>query len=335
VSEGLQYEDDQAVHAQTDAVDWRESYYVNFFDAESDLHGLFWQGVRPNAGFGEACFVLYDGDQELVRSVNMHVPVAADIGEERTAADKQRFECLEPWRHWRASYQDGDTTATVDWHMLSSVCDWQWGPDAKRFEHAGRVHVEAEVGGRSISFDGFGQRDRAWGRRNYSPMTFTWWWVAQFPDEVAVQAFIAQLDDGSQGMMGYLHQDGETRNIVSMDVTDIEMGPHGGPAVAGKMLVVDELGRRLECTGIELMHGLTFGTAPGGSQLEEHDPSENAKSRMYLSFYKFTRADGVVANGMIDNNVLHRPDGDYPTELHFEGESATVILGHGNEAAAR
>jgi hypothetical protein len=325
MSEPLTHDDDAAIHTPTSAIDWRESYYVNFFDSESNLHGLFWQGVRPNAGFGEAVFVLFDGHTELIRSINMHVPVAADIREERMFLGNNRWECVEPWEHWRAQYSDGVSHVNVDWRRLTAVCDWEWGPDAKRYEHAGRVHVEGVVGGRSISFDGFGQRDRAWGRRNYAPIDFSWWWVAQYPDEVAVQAYVAKGSDGSESMKGYLHIDGETRSIASFDVTGIRLSPHGGPPAAAHHRVVDDLGRELESTSCELLNPLTFGTDEGGSQLTERDPSENSRNRMYLSFLKFVRSDGVAVNGMIDNNLTHRTDGNYPTEIHVGGVVSSVL----------
>jgi hypothetical protein len=334
MSDPLTFEDDASIHAPTSAVDWRESYYVNFFDSESDLHGLCWQGVRPNAGFGEAVFVLFDGHTPLIRTVDMHVAVAADIGEERLAIGNNRWECLEPWERWQVEYADAASQVTVDWRILTAVCDWHWGPDAKRYEHAGRVHVEGAVGGRSISFDGFGQRDRAWGRRNYAPIDFSWWWVAQYPDEVAVQAYAATASDGSQSMKGYLHMDGETRDIVSVDVTGIELSPHGGPPTAGHQLVVDDLGRQLESTDCELLNPLTFGTDKGGSQLSERDPSEDVHNRMYLSFLKFRRSDGVAANGMIDNNLTHRGDGDYPTEVHVSGDISSNLYHHAVEEKA-
>jgi hypothetical protein len=326
VNDRLKYDDDASIHECTGAIDWRESYYVNFFDTESDLHGLCWQGARPNAGYGEAVFVLFDGDTALIRDVDMHVPVARDIGVERMALGHERWECLEPWNRWRVVYEHEDASVSVEWERFSAVCDWEWGPDARRYEHAGRVHVEGRVGDREVRFDGFGQRDRAWGRRNYAPIDFSWWWVAQYPDETAVQAYIAKGDDAAELLMGYLHMNGETRSIVSMDVSGIRLSPTGGPPMAAHQVVVDDLGRSIESKECQLLNALTFGTDPGGSQLSERDPNQGDRSRMYLSFLKFPRIDGVVANGMIDNNLTHRAAADYPTELHVRGTSATQLF---------
>jgi hypothetical protein len=326
----LEFHDDAAAHAQEGVSDFRESYYVNFFDRDTDLHGLCWQGVRPHARAGEVVFVLFDGPDALIRSVAMDVPVAPDVGNERVELNGTRWECIEPWAHWRITHAGDDATASVDWHQMHAPCEWDWGPPgARRFEFAGRVHVEAQVGGRSVSFDGFGQRDRAWGPRNYSPIDFSWWTVVQFPDEVAVQAYGIILKDGTKQIIGYLHQDGLTRNIVDLEISGIELSAGGGPPVAARHVLTDDIGRTLELVSCEQLNALTFGTDATGTALTERSPTEGAASRMYLSFYRFTRADGAVANGMIDNNVRHRADGVYPERLHVSGESRSRLLEYG------
>ncbi|MEA2166764.1 MAG: hypothetical protein QOF76_64 [Solirubrobacteraceae bacterium] len=306
----LAYEDDAASHERTASPVFRESYYCNFADPHSDLHGVAWQGVRPNAGAGEAVFVLFDGDTPLIHSLQMHEPVAADIGDERTAIGNQRFECVEPWSHWRVHYGDERATATVDWRQLSRTCDWEWdklmegNPDfaAKHYQAAGRVTVDAVVDGRHISFEGFGERDRAWGPRNYDPIDFGWWMTIQFADAVCAHAFV-QLFEGEYRLAGFLHKDGETRDLVSFEATDVVYDGEGGPAAGGRQLLTDDLGRTLDLVSTDLVNQLSFGTVTDGVQLRAADPGAQARGRLYLTFQQMTRADGMVGRGMIDNNL--------------------------------
>lgn len=300
----LTFDDDENVHEVTDSIDWRESYYVNFFDTESDLNGLAWQGVRPNAGVGEAAFVLYDGDKPLIRSVSFHIPVAKDIGPERAALGNQEFVCVEPWKNWQIRFDDGTDRAVVDWKQLSGNCDWDWeGTNSKHFQTAGRVDVEAVVDGRTIRFSGFGERDRAWGPRNYSGTTFTWWQTVQFPDAVAAHVFTSKVPGGSHDnhrLMGYLHQDGETFPLASFTASEVVYGDHaGGPPVGGKLELVDTKGRALSIAKIEPLHQLNF--VSDGAQVEdrEPEPGENV-TLMHFTFDRFVRSDGSVGRGMID-----------------------------------
>lgn len=300
----LHDDDDATVHEVTAAEDWRESYYCNFADPGSGLHGVAWQGVRPNMGRGEAVFVLYDGDRPLIHSVDMSIPVPRDIGPERVGLGNQRFECVEPWRRWNVHFDGGTDSVTVRWSQLSETCDWDWEDltgGSKHFQAAGRIHVEATVGGERLEFTGFGERDRAWGPRNYDPIEFSWFVVAHFPDEVAVHGFV-QLVGGEYRLMGYLHAAGRTRPLVRFRADDVVYDPADGPAASALQTFVDDEGRAVSVRS-RCVHHLSFGTAEGGAELQERDPGEQAEGRMYLTFQRFTRTDGVEGSGMIDNNL--------------------------------
>lgn len=300
----LNFDDDAKDHEITDAEDWRESYYCNFADPNSGLHGVAWQGVRPNMGRGEAVFVLYDGDRPLIHSVDMAVPVKQDVGPERAALGNQRFECVAPWRRWKVFFDNGTDSVSLDWTQLTETCDWDWEDltgGSKHYQGAGRVEVRGEVGGRHIEFSGFGERDRAWGPRNYDPIEFSWWVVAQFPDEVAVHAFV-QLVGGEYRLMGFLHRDGRTRPLAQYRAEDAVYDPQNGPALSATQIFVDDEGREVR-TRCERVHYLSFGTAEGGAELEERDPGDQVTGRMYLTFQRFTRSDGAEGRGMIDNNL--------------------------------
>jgi hypothetical protein len=324
----LAYDDDAKSHEVTDAPDWRESYYCNFADPNSGLHGVAWQGVRPNTGRGEAVFVLYDEDTPLIHAVDMAVPVPADVGAERAGLGKQRFECVEPWRRWNVHYSDGANAAKVEWTQLTQTCDWEWEDltgGSKHYQGAGRVNVEATVAGRHLQFTGFGERDRAWGPRNYDPIEFSWWVVAQFPDEVAVHGFV-QLLDGAYRLHGYLHADSRSRPLVRFRADDVVYDPPNGPAAHSRLTFVDDEGREVRVPESRRIHHLSFGTSEGGADLQERDPGEQATGRMYLTFQRFTRDDGLVGRGMIDNNLRV---GTAPREFQADLPNHSTLYDYG------
>ena len=298
----LHFDDDKLPHAKNDEHDWRESYYCNFFDQNSNLCGVFWQGVRPNAGHGEAVFLLCDGPTDLIRSVDMKVKVEADKPEERHRAGKSTFTCVEPWKHWIIRYEDGDDWFELDWKQMTDVCDWEWEDitNSKHFQLAGKVVGKGNVGGREISFTGYGERDRAWGARNYAPLKVSFWNVIQFPDDSAMHAFALQIPDGGYRLHGFLHKDGRTRPIVRFEADTVYQSPKGPPET-GKLRYEDDEGRVVEIAEFKRKNHLGFGaTHDDGGQLEE-DQSK-AQSLMFLTFQRFTRSDGLVGNGMIDYN---------------------------------
>jgi hypothetical protein len=298
----LSYDDDAAIHELTDNTDWRESYYLNFHDSTSDLHGVIWQGVKPNRERGEAVLCLWDDTTPLIYSIDMAVPVARDIGAER-AAINAAFTCPEPWDRWDVDYRKAGDELHIEWTRLSETCDWEWGDltDSKHFQAAGRVHVTGTVGGRAIDFQGYGERDRAWGPRNYDPIEFSWFVVAQWPDDVAVHAF-AQRIDGDYRLMGYLHADGKTAPLTEFDASSVTYEPTDGPAKTSHLRWTDTLGRQVEAD-VERINTLSFGTSSGGSDLGATEPGSQAKGLMYLTTQTYLRPDGVLGKGMIDNNL--------------------------------
>jgi hypothetical protein len=319
----LTFDDDATPHAKSGAADWRESYYCNFFDNDSDLCGLFWQGVRPNTKNGEAVFLLFDGSKDLVRAVDFNISWPQDQPERRRSVGPQTFTCIEPWNRWRAQYKAGADQLTVDWTRLSAVCDWEWGDlisDSKHFQAAGKVNVEGIVGGRRIRFAGYGERDRAWGDRNYGALRVCFFFTIQFRDDVALHTFVLlNPASGKYLLIGYLHKDGVTRGLASFDGNFSYAGPNGVPA-KGRATFVDDTGRKAEMT-FEVMNYLGMGTEPNGAELIED--IRGSKNIGYLSMQRFVRQDGVEGRGMIDHNFWA---GESPESVHATAPPLFSVL---------
>jgi hypothetical protein len=322
--------DDLAAHEKNDALAWRESYYCNFFDHESDLHGLAWLGVRPNDERGEVLFALFDGEETLLRHIDFKVPVSRDIGDERRRLGPLEFVPLEPWNHWAIRFDDGDSKIEIDWTQVSAMCDWEWEDitNSKHYQGAGRIKVSGNVGDRPIEFSGFGERDRAWGERDYGFWTFVWWLVVQFPDETASHVFLMRDGDGNDRIHGYLHKDGETRNVASYEA-DVEYTPNGGPPERARHKIVDEGGRELILDETNRMHFFSF--SADGPQVEDQPPEDMERGRMFWTFHRFTRDDGAIGRGMIDYVFW---SGNQPEQIRATGPARSSIYEFGLPAGA-
>jgi hypothetical protein len=298
----LVHDDDAQPHQKTTGNDWRESYYCNFFDQRSDVCGVFWQGTRPNSGHGESVVLICDGAKDLVRSLDFKVPVPKDVPEDRRINGAARFTCVEPWKHWTVGYEKGEDRFLLDWRQMSDVCDWEWEDltNSKHYQLAGKVRGSGKLGGRTLDFVGYGERDRAWGDRNYGPLKVSFWTVAQFPDDVAVHAFALLLPDGSYRLHGYLHKDNRTCGLARFEADTI-YGGERGPPENGKIRYIDDAGRTLDIAAFERKNHIALGAAPtDGAQLGTE--TSKSQSLMFLTLQRFKRADGVVGNGMIDYN---------------------------------
>ncbi len=326
ISKELKFEDDDAYHAIGDHPDWRESYYVNFVDPDSDLVGVAWQGAKENQGLGDAVFLLCDGKGDLIRSVKMGMPLPAGSDPGRQLGP-QRFVCHEPWSHWSAHFDDGESKIDIDWNQLSDTCDWNWEDltNSKHFQAAGTVHVKGVAAGRAIDFKGYGERDRAWGARNYGPLSFSVFMTAQFPDDVAVHSFILRDESGGYRLFGYLHKDGETRDLARCEASFRYDGDRG-PPIGGSYRLVDEAGRELEIADFSHINHVAFGGHGDGSKLA--GDLETAKNLMFLTFQKFERSDGVSGKGMIDLNVW---PGQQQAEFTAVSPSYSTLYSYGRK----
>jgi hypothetical protein len=315
----LDFADDDSLHQTGLAEEWRESFYCNFFDSESRFYGTVWQGVRPNQQCAEAVFLLFDRTETLIESVETKLFIPSDIGEERRALGHQRFECVEPWRHWRVHYDDGSSRLTIDWEQMSKICDWDTaeptsnGPDpflgaARHYEAAGRITVTGRVHGEDVSFTGFGERDRAWGPRNYGRLRFGWWQTIQFPDGEASHVFVVQDKGDEFKLYGFLHRDGETRQAVEY-TCEAGYDGEGGPPVSSRQRLVDDAGRVLVIDSMTTLQVLSFATEADGSNIEERGVASDEEKAYHWTWQEFLRADGVVGRGMIDHN--HWPGSQY------------------------
>ncbi|WP_128970197.1 DUF7065 domain-containing protein [Rhodococcus opacus] len=324
----LVYEDDASIHPVGPEPDWRESYYLNFASIDGDISGIVWQGVRPNSCRGEAVFVLYEGDTPLLHSVNMQVDVPADVGTERTRLGHQEFECVDPWRHWRVTYDDGTDRVALDWTQISDTCNWHWQDlqSSIHYQGSGRVEGVAVIKGREIPIVGYGDRDRAWGKRNYGPLKFAVNFFSQFDDESMLHAFVLLDAAGHERLHGYLHRDGVTRDLVEYDADFIYL-EEGRPPAAARHRAKDTDGREIEISETHLRHALEYATAVDGANLEGGTSApKGAGSRMFLASYWYLQPTGERGVGCIDMNFWN---GHQQNQVRARGPLYSKLYGFG------
>jgi hypothetical protein len=314
----LRQSDDATIHEASDALDWRESFYVNFFDTESRFYGAAWQGLRPNAGVAEAAFLLFDREQAVVRSVELALRVPGDT--DRRRLGHQQFTCLSPWQHWRVDYDDGTAKLQIEWTQTSATIDhdptgapgraaddYVAAPAdeasfyrvAQHYEATGTISCTGEIDGEPVSFTGFGTRDRAWGPRDYGLMRFMWWQTVQFPDGAAAHVMLLQDADDDMRLFGMVHRDGRSRPAVAASC-DVRYDGENGPPIPGSQRFVDDEGRSIVITAAEPMQIQPFAILPDGKDLEARRVTSDAEKAYFWTWQRFTREDGVVGHGMID-----------------------------------
>ncbi|MEV4420147.1 hypothetical protein AB0L40_09260 [Patulibacter sp. NPDC049589] len=313
----LTHDDDATIHQAGEVPEWRESFYVNFADTESRFYGAAWQGLRPNVGVAEATFLLFDRKTARVRSVDTALQVPGDS--DRRSLGNQRFECIDPWSHWRVHYEDDAAKLQIDWRQTTATIDHDPtgtpGQDvdgelpedeasfyrvAKHFEATGTIDCVGEIDGEPIAFTGFGTRDRAWGPRNYGLLRFMWWQTVQFPDGDAVHVMLLRDADDAINLFGMLHRDGRSLPATIAEVDVAYDDAVTGAPVSGSQRFVDVEGRELVITGMEPMHVAPMTILADGTDVVPRRVESPDEKVYFWTWQRFVRSDGVVGHGMVD-----------------------------------
>ena len=241
---------DERLHPVEDpSPHWSDSLYFNAWDRGTDafvMTRIAVLGNQPRVTGGMIVWV----DGELTygygRELDQIPPTDWDV----MSTDGLTYRMLESGQAWAVQLDDGEAKAHLEWHGLSpatSYDDHPLGPLPKavawgHYEQSCRVSGDLVVGGRTIAFDGFGQRDHSWGFRHWAGL-HQWHWVTGFlSDGRCFNLFEVHTHDGATSINGFVH------------------GPSGDAYVTGADRVLVE-----DADGGAARYRMTLATADGGT----------------------------------------------------------------------
>jgi hypothetical protein len=161
---------DDYLHSPKAHPDWRESFYFNWVDLESEISGFSTIGVLPHQPKREFVFALFvQGNPEFYFAE----PKEA-LPEKFTSVlddGTLSYELVKPFSDWRIHYTSPRLRADLRWQQRFPACDFgtgsgtSWG---RHLEQSGIVtgHI-TYPNGRTHHLKGYGQRDKSWGVRNW------------------------------------------------------------------------------------------------------------------------------------------------------------------------
>jgi len=269
--------DDEKSHSPSDRKDWRESYYFNFVDMESGVSGFTTIGLLPHVHRREFVFALFHRDKRHFYYQEPATPFSLDSMESLNDG-RLRFDLVEAMKQWRITISSGELRADLKWTSRfpplnfgeCSGTSWEG-----HFEQSGLVAGSLQVGDLTLSINGFGQRDKSWGSRN--------WHIDQW------YALHAQFREFSIGLR---HDTLEGNSVVSGGISSVSGG--------------------VPITSIDVE--TEYGTDPGlpigaTTRIGCRDGSRyvlNSKLLSPLSFVKFSRRFPGGTTELLEAMALHR-----------------------------
>lgn len=212
-------------------LDWREHWWMSFFDHTSNVHGKIWMGAVPNRKTGFAYCSLFIGDQQLFF---FHDPEVDTTNYVPATVGPITFQCISPFREWAVRFSSGEASVELEWEAIAPVYDWSWGEasNSRRIEQPGRVRGQIRYKGEVIKVDGVAQRDRSWGlrRQGVEILEAATSWTLFSERDVQAAAIIRTLS--KTFLFGYRIQDGDCQLIDSLEIVRLRAYPGGPPLTA-------------------------------------------------------------------------------------------------------
>lgn len=267
VAEPVEARDD-ATHEHGGAPGWRERISFNFFDRAAGFGGIARVEFRPGERIAEG------GIQIFVPGG----PIATVLAREDTpgggsSVGRIRLDRIEPLARWRLRCKDtalifgkgsgsrAGAAAPIDMDLGFEAWTPATGSVARRkavddlgfvqvvssghLEQAGRYSGRIRVGGRAVSFEGAGSRDRSWGARDLTGHHTARWFAVAFGPTLAFGIHVVSLGE-RQLRHGWVHADGEQRDVA---VVHLETEERGSAVTGFRMIVTDAAADRYELTG--------------------------------------------------------------------------------------
>jgi hypothetical protein len=173
---------DDFLHQPSDEQKWRESYYFNWVDLNNNISGFSTIGIVPNESRREFVFLLfYNGNREFYYQEPKLEDYVDDINS-MLQYKKLSYKLIKPLKTWQISYKSRKVEINLIFDTRFFLYDF--GKDSSASWHRHFEASEIVTGeiifndGTSKKINGYGQRDKSWGFRDW--FQFEKWYATHF-----------------------------------------------------------------------------------------------------------------------------------------------------------
>jgi hypothetical protein len=164
-------ENDDFLHQPDDTLKWRESYYFDWADISNKISGFSTIGIVPNENRSEFVFFLFFNDK---REAYYREPSLKNFTDNiRIMLQEKRlsYKLIKPMKKWEINYKCPKFSFTIRFKGRFPTC--YFGKDAsaswhQHFETSGVISGEIKFKNNQVrKINGYGQRDKSWGYRDW------------------------------------------------------------------------------------------------------------------------------------------------------------------------
>jgi len=174
--------EDELLHKPTDELKWRESYYFNWTDLANKISGFSTIGIVPNENRREFVFLLFLEDRN---EIYYKEPPLQEYDKDMNVMlrdKKLSYTLIKPFKKWDISYKSRKIQLEITFETRFPTHNF--GKDSSKswhqhFESSGTITGKlTNNDGKIIQINGYGQRDKSWGFRNWHQ--FDKWYAGHF-----------------------------------------------------------------------------------------------------------------------------------------------------------
>lgn len=270
-------DEDERLHPVEDpSAHWSDSLYFNAWDPATSTFLMSRIAVRANAPQVTAGMIVWV-DGMPVHGYGHELDHVPPTDWDVMGVGGLTYRMLQSGQAWALQLADGEARAHLEWHGRSPATHYDGHPAGPlpravawgHYEQTCDVRGDLVVGGRSIRFDGFGQRDHSWGHRHWAGLE-QWHWVTGFlADGRGFNLFEVLEHDGTTTINGFLHGPTGDEYVVASS-RELERSEDGG-AERYRVVLQGEGGGALEVVGTRGGLSIPVQPAPDGDPVVVHE----------------------------------------------------------------
>lgn len=162
---------DELLHRPDDRQKWRESYYFNWVDAENHISGFTTIGILPNEKKREFVLLLFIDNEIEVHYQEPPLESFVDDINKMLTDNILTYQLVKPFQTWKILYTSTKLELKLKWETRFPTFDFGKDSSASwhgHFEASGKVKGTIKFkDGTKRSINGYGQRDKSWGYRDW------------------------------------------------------------------------------------------------------------------------------------------------------------------------
>jgi hypothetical protein len=213
-------EEDEYLHKPGKSNNWRESYYFNWVDLKNEVSGFTTLGILPNKGKRELVFILfYDNKMEVYYREPDTVVADKDFSS-LIKDNKLQYKLIDPLDKWMIHYNSRKIEVNIKFNTRFPI--HHFGEDSsaswhQHFEASGKIQGSIKLrDGSVIQLNGYGQRDKSWGFRDWHQ--FDQWFAGHFQFENWSAGFRKDFYSNTYQLSGYISTKKKTIPIEKMQI---------------------------------------------------------------------------------------------------------------------